>query len=1264
MEGTRIGAYRVESELGAGGMGTVWLAEAVMDEAIVPRGTRVAVKVVHPHLLGQPGFFKRFMREAEVGRQVDHENVVRTFDVDALEVDGATAHFLVMEYVEGRTLRAMLHDLGTVPEALLREIARQVAAGLSAIHDAGVVHRDLKPENILVTDDHQVRIMDLGVARLVEESVALTRRGEFAGSLLYAAPEQFQNEEVGPLSDLYSLGVLLYELATGDNPFRRDSAAQVISAHLEDVPRTATEVGAELSDFFGEVLTTLLAKQPEGRFESAASLQEVLKQGERSAWWAEREKELLKTSGHHPRVPVRRETELYGRETELHLLHDAWARACQCQGNTILLEGEAGIGKTRLVDTFLKELEGEEVHVLYGSYPPSGGMGGLSDAITDHFGLQGLEEALRPYLTVTPSLVPAFAALVRHENPPTGSEPIQGDALHAVMVHLMRGLAQEKPLVWVIDDLHFSDPDSRKIVLSLARAVEGNRVMLLTTSRPGLPEDEVANFSRLESFRRADLGRLSPREVIQLLRDAFKSEMLAEKLGGRIAYKSDGVPFFVFEMIRGLREGQMIKEMPDGTWVETQVIEEIDVPSAVKDLIEARLRDLSDDDRNLLDVAAVYGFEFDPDLIARVLERKRISVLQGLAGMERRSGVVRASGRTFRFDHHQIQEVVHGTLAVSLREEYHSLLADAFEDRLEGKPTGEDRVFLASHRLNGTSPETARTHLESALAHLAETHQHGRAIELADRALPATSVTVDRASLLLVKAEHLNAFANRNKERETVEAALDLARECESIDLELRAMLGLGRHLQAIGGHLEASEWFSRAAAGARDAARSEPERSALLGLALTDIARGRPKEAIDHAGRVVELSTEAGDDRSRAESLVRWGQALSKLGREEEGGRRAREGLSLAREIGDLRTQAIALGSAIGTGTTQEGCDRCEEAVAIARQIGDRQLEARALGNLGVYKRDLGRLEEARDHHKKRIALAGEIADPGCGSNAAANLGILAHLAGDTEQSLGWFRQQLLWAERSETSVDRCLARANIAITLMENGRLSDALDEAGVALDLARDVDDVVCVSHAASVLAGVRALLGDLEGAWKALHEAPPESTWGRLFLWKGTLSSWRSEPDRALEYFRAGDENASHWVYRCRARLALAGLFVERQEYEEAARTLDVALPAPPAPVLPEASAIHIALRARLPGIDLAALESQLRDLADRPYAMALMEAHHHFWRATGSDEYLAKAHGTLCEFVDHAPEEYRETMITNVPLHRDIMAAWNARGGSE
>ena len=169
MEGTLLGSYRIESLLGTGGMGKVWLGR---DEA----GDRFAIKVVHPHLLEREGFFRRFLREAEIGKTVRHGNVVQTLDVDMLSVDGRLLSFLVMEYVEGRTLGDLLDEMEQVPEGLCRHIGREIAKGIAAIHAAGAVHRDLKPENVLITADHVVKIMDLGVAKLADEVIRLSKR--------------------------------------------------------------------------------------------------------------------------------------------------------------------------------------------------------------------------------------------------------------------------------------------------------------------------------------------------------------------------------------------------------------------------------------------------------------------------------------------------------------------------------------------------------------------------------------------------------------------------------------------------------------------------------------------------------------------------------------------------------------------------------------------------------------------------------------------------------------------------------------------------------------------------------------------------------------------------------------------------------------------------------------------------------------------------------------------------------------------------------
>ncbi|MHC4933906.1 MAG: serine/threonine-protein kinase, partial [Planctomycetota bacterium] len=772
MIGQQLGVFTIQAELGSGGMGKVYLAEAVEAVAGLEPGAKVALKVVHPHLLETQGFVKRFMQEAELGKRVRHENVVRTLEVNAVTVEGQQHNFMVMEYVEGKNLRELLDDLGTVPEALLSEIAVQAAAGLAAIHDGGIVHRDLKPENILITDDQEVRIMDLGVAKLLEASVALTEHGEFAGTVVYAAPEAFRGEPVGPPADQYALGVILHELATGENPFSRESAGEILAAHIQHEPPRVDG----LSDFLAEIIATLLAKQAAERFDSVGLLHQVFTEGESSAWWRGRGAAIEQGAAHEPRILVHRETALHGRADDLRFLRESFARAAAGSGGTVLIEGEAGVGKTRLVDAFVGGVE--NAHVLYGCYPPTGGVGGLSDAIVGKFGATGLEDAVRPYLPETPTLVPTFAARVRHEAPPAGAEPIKGDALHAVCVQLMRQLAAERPTVWIVDDVQFADKESRDLVLSLARGTQGHRVLLLVTTHPGLPEEELAHLSRLENLQSLKVGRLAPREIHDLLADAFKSESLAKRLGDKIARKSDGVPFYVFEIIRGLKEGRYLEESADGTHVQTQAIDDIEVPSAVKDLIEARMRGLSRDDRDILHVGAVQGMTFDPGLVAAVLERKKIGVLRDIAEIERGCGLVRGEDRQVRFDHCQIQEVLYAGLIPDLRREYHALLAEACE--------GDDPHFLALHHLKGSRPKQGLPHVDPALDRLLAAYRNEAAFELIDLALGQVEGEA-RVDLLLRKSARLRLVGRVQEAGAAAAEAHELAEDAALVMRSLGA---------------------------------------------------------------------------------------------------------------------------------------------------------------------------------------------------------------------------------------------------------------------------------------------------------------------------------------------------------------------------------------------------------------------------------------------------------------------------------------------
>jgi len=1186
----RLGDYRIEKELGRGGMGTVYLAR---DE----KERKVALKVVHPHLLERRGFFKRFLREAEIGKRVRHENVVRTLDVDAVQIGQRTVHYLVMEYVEGRTLRALARDLGVVPEALLREVALQAACGLAAVHAAGIVHRDLKPENLLITDDHRVRIMDLGVARPIHESLALTQEGQFAGSLLYAAPEQFEQAEVTPAADLYALGVLLHELATGANPFHANEMAAVVKAHLENVPPRLNEADPRISAFFSELVATLLEKEPEKRIESAEALRDLLDQGERTTWWTEREREVIRARERIPVVPVRRETKLHGRETELELLRDAWTRARDGQGNTLLLQGEAGIGKSRLVDAFLRDGDGREAHVLYGSYPPSGGMGGISDAILGRFGAGDLDEKLRPYLTVTPSLVPGFAAILKHESSPAGGPPLEGDPLHAVWVQLMRALAAERPLLWVIEDLHFAAKENRMLALALARAVEGHRILLVLSTRPTLAEDELAHFSRLENFRRADLGRLSAREVILLLQDAFKSEALAEKLGGRIALKSDGVPFFVFEMIRGLKEGQFIEELPDGSYIESKVIERIEVPSAVKDLIEARLRGLAREDRAILDIGAVLGFEFDPDLVARVRELARVRVLEVLGDIERHSGVVRASGSRYRFDHHQIQEVIYADLSQGLREEYHTLVADAFGKRVEDERTGEDDAFLASHHLRGNRPNDGLPHLIPALVHLEESYRNDTALELATRALDTPNLLEgnERAEVLLKKAGRHSLRGERELERAALDEAVALADSSEDAARRAAVRVSRGWHLIQIADYAAARECLERALDASREAEDKKLEANATGNLGTVFLDQGLYEQARVQFEEWLALAREIGDRQGEARAIGSLGTVFLRQGLYELARAQIEESLALAREIGDRRSEAVALANLGGVfwhqGLHELARAQFEKRLALSREMGDRQGEATVTGNLGAGLFSQGFYEPARAQFEKSIALSREIGDRQGEARATGNLGNV-------------FWSQGL-CELARAQIERCLA--------------------------LSREIGTRSQEGYALFSLASLTEAEGDAEAA---------------LRLHRETLALRRE----------LGEKGAV-----AATLVALGHVETEQGDHESAVEHLEEALTLAREVNDPGLILLATVHRSRLPGGDLDAALAALEEHEQRVHHGTKMEARFLLWE-TKDRAHLAEAKRLLDVLVGHTAEEYRTSMLENVPLHRDIMRAWEEQQG--
>src|ERR671925_635267 len=254
------GRYRIIRKLGAGGMANVYLAE---DQEL---GRRVAIKILDGRHAADNSFIERFRREAKNAAGLSHPNIVSIYDRG--EAEGT--YYIAMEYLDGRSLKELILSRGPAPVHVAIDYVRQILGALRFAHRNGIVHRDIKPHNVLVDAEGRLKVTDFGIARAGASQ--MTEAGSIVGTAQYLSPEQARGSAVDHRSDLYSLGVVLYELLTGNVPFSGDTPVEIAMKHLSSAPEPPSAKRAEIPRELDLVVLRALAKDPKERYQTAEEM--------------------------------------------------------------------------------------------------------------------------------------------------------------------------------------------------------------------------------------------------------------------------------------------------------------------------------------------------------------------------------------------------------------------------------------------------------------------------------------------------------------------------------------------------------------------------------------------------------------------------------------------------------------------------------------------------------------------------------------------------------------------------------------------------------------------------------------------------------------------------------------------------------------------------------------------------------------------------------------------------------------------------------
>jgi tetratricopeptide (TPR) repeat protein len=1022
-----------------------------------------------------------------------------------------------MELVEGESL----YDR---PPASLEEtvgIACQVCAALEHAHAHDIVHRDLKPENVLLAADGTARLVDFGLARTVASR--LTTEGAILGTIYYLAPEQVQGGEIDGRADLYALGVMLYEWATGCLPFEDAPPAVILSHHLHTPVIPPREHDDEIPPPLDALILQLLSKRRENRPASAAEVRGALEALGKTTAPAEPAGEGVRLPGFlrdgvEDRVDQR--PAFVAREGELAWLDGFLLEALGGQGRVVSVTGGPGRGKTALLDAFSRQAM--EAHpdllVAGGTCNAYSGVGdpylpfrevlGLLTGDVEARWAAGIisrDHALRLWRAlpavieallahgphVLPALLPGEALLSRVETAcpsapwmPRLRERLKRDGsktdgleqrhLFQQVSNVLQSLSETHPLLLILDDLQWVDRTSAGLLFHLGRRLEGSRILVVGAYRPEElapgPDGErhpldklLAEFKRLYGDVWLDLAETNEPEGRRFVEELLETEpnRLGEGFRQALVERAGGHPLFTVELLRAMQErGDLVRDEA-GRWVEGSAIDWERLPARVEGVIGERIERLGEELREILTVACVEGEDFTAEVVAQVRAVEARELVRRLSGeLQTQHRLVRARGLR-RLDARRLALY---RFQHHLFQKYLYNHLDEAERAYLHEEVGTVLEALYGGQTDEVAGQLARHFLEAGATDKAA-HYFGRAGELAAEryANEEALAHLGQALALLPETDRATRYGLLLAREQTHD--LLGQREAQGRDLAgLEALAPeLGPEQQA-----EVAVRRSLYAMRAGDLPAS---------LAAAQVALERAQVA-DHAGL-------------QAMAYSRWGLALHMQCDYAAAQTQFEAALSLAQTSGlrDIEARALSRLAQVRwlQGDWATGRDYYEHSLRVYRQTSDRAGELKTLEHFAHLSCDLGGFEGAWERLDRCLAAWREMGHREGDGFCHFFLAHISCAVGNYVAARGYFKRALQIGREIEERMLQWYSLTGLAQTTLHLGDYADAREYTEKALSIVREVGSAGDVSRILNSLGELHRAQGRLDMANDCFEEA---------------------------------------------------------------------------------------------------------------------------------------------------------------------------------